>query len=298
MISLHFFPGNKVSAEATAYLLDIPTYPVTIHSFPDGENRIQVEPVQGTVILFCSLDNPNEKLISLAFAVSAFKASGASRIVLVAPYLCYMRQDVAFNEGEAVSQRVIGTFLSTHFDRVITVDPHLHRIKDLQIIFENCKAESLSATSIIADALSLEVYTQETVFVGPDKESEQWVGEIANQLALPYIVGDKTRLGDRKVSILLPKEVNIGGVNAIIVDDMISSGMTIARCAEALYRSGAKDVQVVTVHALCSDEDVAGMIKAGISRIRSSDSVSHPTNAISLAPLLANALKEEVKNDS
>lgn len=294
MLSLHYLPGNEKPSIALAGLLDIPIYPVEIHTFPDGESRVQIKPITGTALLFCTLDNPDGKLVSLTFAAHALRQNGAKRIVLIVPYLCYMRQDIAFQEGEAISQRIFGEFLSPFFERVVTVDPHLHRIDDLQEVFgEACKAQSYSATGIIADALASEVYTERTVFVGPDSESAQWVGKIADQLMLPYIVGEKIRLGDRQVSITLPNAGIVKDARAIIVDDMISSGITICRCAEALIRAGATDVQVVTVHALCGDEDVATMMRAGVSRLCSTDSIHHPTNTISLAPLLAAALEEE-----
>lgn len=296
MLSLHYLPGNKDTAQDLAAQLDIPVYPVEIHTFPDGESRVQVTPTPGTALLFATLNNPNDKLITLSFAATALRETGSDRLVLIAPYLCYMRQDMAFESGDAVSQRIIGSYLSRYFDAVFTVDPHLHRISDLQSIFNGCSATSLSAGGLLATVLAGEVYTELTLLVGPDDESEQWVRAIADQLYLPFIVGEKVRLGDRNVAVTLPKTAKIAGVNAIIIDDMISSGMTICRCAEALKRAGAQDVQAVTVHALCNDEDVAAMMQAGISRIRSTDSIHHVTNAISLTPLLVEALKEEIKN--
>ncbi|MEH6405177.1 MAG: ribose-phosphate diphosphokinase [Sneathiella sp.] len=292
--TFHFFPENRTAALALCQRLNIPAYPIEVHKFPDGESRIQIHPTKGTAIVYMSLDNPNEKLVHLAFAANALRESGVQRIILVSPYLCYMRQDRAFHPGEAISQQVIGSFLSTYFDRFITVDPHLHRISVLQSVFPECLAESLSAAQPISDALSYLSEDKNIVFVGPDEESAQWVGAIANSLAKPFIVAKKQRRGDRNISVALPEHVDFRNVHAIIIDDVISSGATICRCAEMLLLAGAKTVEAVAVHILCKNEDLIAMKNSGVSRILSTDSIGHETNCIPLASLLAAALKEEV----
>ena len=110
----------------------MPFHEIAIHAFPDGEMRVTVGPASATTIIYASLDRPNDKLIALMFAAEALRRGGAKRLVLVAPYLCYMRQDTAFHEGEAISQKVIGPFLARYIDRVITVDAHLHRTPDIE----------------------------------------------------------------------------------------------------------------------------------------------------------------------
>ncbi|MCZ4328253.1 ribose-phosphate pyrophosphokinase-like domain-containing protein, partial [Brachybacterium paraconglomeratum] len=82
--------------------------------------------------LYRSLDQPNEKLVELLLAARTARTLGAPHLTLVAPYLPYMRQDIAFSPGEAVSQRIVGPFLASLVDAVITVDPHLHRVASLR----------------------------------------------------------------------------------------------------------------------------------------------------------------------
>jgi ribose-phosphate pyrophosphokinase len=137
--------------------------------------------------------------------------------------------------------------------------------------------------------------SDEIVLVGPDSESRQWVEQIAAPLAVPALIGRKIRDGDRKVRIDIPGEEQVNGCTAYMVDDMVSSGVTSATCAKKLIEAGAKRVEVVVVHALCSAGDLAMMQSAGIARLRSTDSVIHPTNAISLSPLLADALTDEIR---
>ena len=105
---------------------------VDIHRFPDGESRLALPPaLPEAVLLFRSLHDPNAKLTELLIAAGGARALGARQLALVAPYLCYMRQDKAFVPGQPVSQRIIGALLAQHFEAVLTVDPHLHRVATL-----------------------------------------------------------------------------------------------------------------------------------------------------------------------
>ncbi|MCJ9428820.1 ribose-phosphate diphosphokinase [Kordiimonas marina] len=292
--TLHIMPGNEKTGQALADALGCAHAFVDVHRFPDGESLIRVKPGQGTALLFATLDHPNAKLVELVLAAEALKANGASRVVLVAPYLCYMRQDMAFHEGEAVSQRIIGAMLARHIDRIITVDPHLHRVSSLSEVFPGIEADSLSATGLIADAIGAVPDFSGALLVGPDGESMQWVRSVAEKAGLDFIVATKERSGDRKVDVTLPEAGKAEGRTAIIVDDIISSGMTMRRCAALLEAAGASSVAAYTVHALCSPEDLEGLKASGIQTVASSDSIHHLTNAYTLTPLLADALRKEV----
>ena len=90
---------------------------IDVHRFPDGESKITMPPALAGHLVFCrSLDHPNDKLIELLLAARTARASGATTLTLVAPYLCYMRQDIAFHPGEAISQRIVGRMLADMFD--------------------------------------------------------------------------------------------------------------------------------------------------------------------------------------
>jgi ribose-phosphate pyrophosphokinase len=292
-IAVHAMPGSADCAANLADLLEIPCVDVAVHYFPDGESLVNAGTLAKTAILYCSLDRPNSKLVNLALAAAALRDQGVGRLILVAPYLCYMRQDTAFHPGEAVSQRVIGPWLAQNFDRIVTVDPHLHRISDIAEALPGTEAHALSAAPLLAELIRHDEGAGDIVLVGPDSESRQWVEQIAVPLAVPALIGAKIRDGDRKVSIDIGDVEQVDGRTAYIVDDMVSSGMTLATCAERLIEAGARRVEVVVVHALCSADDLAMMEAAGVARLRSTDSVIHPTNAISLSPLLVDALISE-----
>ena len=123
------FSDYESQGRRLADALGMPFALVAIHRFPDGESKVTLpSPLPERVVLCRSLDAPNDKLIELMLCAETARAMGAKRVALVAPYLCYMRQDIAFHPGEAVSQKIVGKFLAGLFDAVITVDPHLHRI--------------------------------------------------------------------------------------------------------------------------------------------------------------------------
>lgn len=291
---LFAMPGFAECAGRLAALSGISCKGVDIHSFPDGESLVTVGNSADTAILYCSLDRPNTKLVELMLAAAALRDQGVERLILIAPYLCYMRQDTAFHAGEAVSQRVIGDWLAGLFDRIITVDPHLHRTPDIKDVFPGAEADALSATSTLARLIRGDNCSEDFVLVGPDGESRQWVQQIAALLSVPMLIGDKVRDGDRRVRIHIPHREQVSGRIAYVVDDVVSSGVTLATSAELLIEAGASRVEVIVVHALCGPDDLTHMKNAGIDRLRSTDSVLHPTNAVSLAPLLAGALENEV----
>jgi len=293
--TLHVYPGQEGPARLLAEKLGVAMHRITIHTFPDGESLLRVQPVAGTVLLYASLDHPNDKLIHILQAAQALRHGGASRVVLVCPYLCYMRQDMAFHEGEAVTQKLLGPLLGPSFDRIVTVDPHLHRVSSLTDVFPGHEADALSAAALIGEAVAEDAALNGAVLVGPDGESQQWVARAALASGLDFIIATKERFGDRDVRVSLPDATLAAGRPAVIIDDLISSGATMQACARLLLGAGATHVEAMAVHAVCSAADLLRLREVGISRVRSCDSIIHETNAIALAPLLAGALTRETR---
>ena len=191
-----------------------------------------------------------------------------------------------------MSQKIIGRLLDEAFDFVVTVDPHLHRTHDFAEIV--AKGIAVSAVSAFAELLRSEGIGSDTVILGPDTESEIQAGRLAGPLGLSHMAGEKRRAGDRRVEIALPDPGLVKSRPVILFDDMVSTGATLCQCAKAAWAAGAASVEALTVHALFGEEDKAAFKEAGIARIRSSDSLPHPTNAVSLAPLIAEALAPEI----
>ena len=266
---------------------------IDTHRFPDGETLIEAAPLSrakgGIVAIYRSLDDPNAKLTELMLAANAVRSLGAVKVILIAPYLPYMRQDRAFASGQAVSQAVLGRFLSAHFDAIVTIEPHLHRTHSLRGVFAEIPAIAIGAGRAIA-AHMRETATVPTIVVGPDEESESLVREVVDVLGVSWFTAKKARSGDTEVSIVLPADLDIAGHPVVIVDDIVSSGATVMAVAKALKMAGARTITAYAVHAL-SDQRVAFLIRlAGVSKIRSTSSVPHPTNAISITDMICAAL--------
>ena len=148
------FPESYEQARELAELAGISYADIEIHKFPDGESKVTLPAhlikTCKHIIIYRSLDHPNEKLIELLLAAEGIKRIGGIKLTLIAPYLSYMRQDKAFNPGEVISQKVIGKFLAERFDAVITVDSHLHRIDKLSQAIPAKLALNLTATEPMA----------------------------------------------------------------------------------------------------------------------------------------------------
>jgi ribose-phosphate pyrophosphokinase len=296
--AIQWLPASAEIGRQLVERLGVPGHEIALHRFPDGELRVTVGPAAPTTIICCSLNDPNEKLIALLFAAEALRRGGARRLVLVAPYLGYLRQDAAFHAGEAISQRAIGDLLAKTFDRVITVEAHLHRTTTLNRVFPGIEADNLTATSVIESMLRADTLDSTTLVVGPDTESRPWVSDLANRLGLAHAVGEKIRRGDRSVQIVLSDSARLLHRPVILVDDIVSSGGTLIVCAEALASSGVSSIDAVVIHALFRPELLNEFSRAGIRSLRSTNSVPHPTNAIALDHILAEALRREVVGTS
>jgi ribose-phosphate pyrophosphokinase len=126
--------------------------------------------------------------------------------------------------------------------------------------------------------------------VGPDEESAPWIRSIADSAQLPYVVGKKQRLGDRRVEIEFPELP--ARSRAVIVDDIASSGGTLAVAARTLRRKGIAIVDAAVVHAIFAPRALSRIRAAGIRTLVSCDTIPHVTNAIRTLPLLTAALQE------
>lgn len=283
------FPDYVAPAQRLAKRLGRPYAGIDIHTFPDGESRVRVPTSLPKEIIFCrSLNQPNNKLIELLLACEAAREHGAQHITLVAPYFCYLRQDIEFSPGEAVSARTVGHIVAQYVDRVLTVDPHLHRITTLAEAVPARSALALSAAPLLAEFIADQF--DDPLLIGPDAESVQWVKELAIPRDWQFGVAQKQRHGDATVEIELP-DIAMTNRHVVMIDDMISTGHTIAQTAIAIQRRGAASIACIVTHGLFVGDALAKLYAAGLTKVWSTDSVPHETNAVDLAPLIANALR-------
>lgn len=285
---LLYFEDELNSATRLAQAADLPAIMVERHRFPDGEIKLRLpETLPAQLVIFRTLNAPNDKLIELLLAAQTARTLGTTHLTLVAPYLAYMRQDMAFRPGEAISQRIVGKFLAGLFDAVITVDPHLHRVATLQQAVPLTHAIVLSGAPMLSDWIAAR--RQNPLLIGPDEESAQWVAMAAARHGFDHAVCRKVRRGDRDVEVALP-DVALTGRQVVLLDDVASTGHSVARAAHLLLAAGAVSVDVAVTHALFADDALQVMQNAGIGEVWSTDCVAHPSNAVSMAGALAAAL--------
>lgn len=258
--------------------------------FPDGESYVRLlsSVRERDVVLLCTLDRPDTKALALLFAADKAREMGARRVGLVAPYLAYMRQDKAFNEGEAVTSVTFARLLSRTFDALITVDPHLHRHSDLGAVY-SIPAIAVQAAPAIAGWIRQEV--PNPVLVGPDEESGQWVEEIAGLAGARYAVLRKERRGDYDVSISAANLPDLSNLTPVIIDDIASSARTMIEAVHILREAAAAAPIAIVVHPILAGDAFGKLQAAGTGRIVSTDTIAHPSNAISVVPQIAAALK-------
>lgn len=284
---LHF-EDEAAGAARIAAAAGMAHAPIACHRFPDGELKLRLPAaLPPHVALLRSLAQPNEKLVELLLAAQTARTLGAARLTLLAPYLAYMRQDMAFTPGEAVSQRIVGRFLAGLFDAVITVDPHLHRVATLEEAVPVPRAVVLSGAPLLADLIARQ--RPGALLVGPDEESAQWVAQAAARHGFDHTVCRKIRHGDRQVEIELPA-YDVRGRCVVLLDDVASSGHTLAQAARGLLAAGAASVDVAVTHALFAGDAGQLLWDAGVRQVWSTDCIAHPSNAVSMAPALAAAL--------
>lgn len=288
---LHF-DDEAALAEALAEALGWQAEALRCHRFPDGEFRLNLPPqLPPQVVLLRGLQQPNEKLAQLLIAAPAARELGARRLILVAPYLAYMRQDMAFTPGEAVSQRHVGAALAAWFDAVVTLDPHLHRVASLDAVLPGRRGVALSAAPALGRYIAGRV--PGALLLGPDEEAAQWVQAAAGPLGLDHAVCLKQRRGDHDVSVATPG-VDLQGRAVVLLDDVASTGRTLVAAAEVARSGGAASVDVAVTHALFVGDALAQLREAGVRHIWSTDAVPHESNCVPVAPLLAQGVRSLV----
>jgi ribose-phosphate pyrophosphokinase len=250
-----------------------------LHQFPDEETGIQIlsDVKDREIILITGLEHPNNKLVSLLFTARTAYDLGAKKIGLVMPYLPYMRQDAQFKKGEGITSQYFAAILSNHFDWLVTMDPHLHRYRSLNEIYM-IPTFALHATIPISQWIKKHVY--KPLLIGPDKESEQWVTDIANHTHAPFVILQKNRIGDTAVTVSIAQIEKYSDHTPVLIDDIISTAKTMIETIKQLKSKNAQPVICLAVHAIFSGTAYSDLLAAGASQVVTCNTVAHTSNKI------------------
>lgn len=186
MMSPLLLPLGHTPALAAGLVAALPAEMGAIEQrrFPDGERYVRLlNAVDGRdVVLLADLCPPDDRLLAVLFAADAARELGARSVGVVLPYLPYMRQDVRFKAGEAITSVTFARLLSARLDWLVTIDPHLHRHPTLASIY-SIPTATLAAAPLLGAWIAAEV--EAPVLIGPDSESAQWVSAIAETIGAP-----------------------------------------------------------------------------------------------------------------
>jgi ribose-phosphate pyrophosphokinase len=272
--------------------LQQPLLRTTYKRFPDDEFYVRVlDEIGGEEIVIVQTAYPDPKIVEMLIIQDAVHDAGAKKITVVLPYFGYMRQDKKFEEGEAISARAVAEHISMHADQVITVDPHKEHI----LKFFTVPAYSCSAVSTIAAHLK----EKHIDFVlAPDKGARERARAAAALINCEYDYLEKTRIDGTTVKIT-PKELDARGKHVAIIDDIISTGGTMANSIKELKKQGAKTVSVACTHGLFIGGAKEKLLSANCDEIISTDTIETEFSKVSAADCIAETLlktAQHIKN--
>ena len=259
--------------------------------FPDKETnlRFRIDVKGKNLFIVRSLDDPDRKIVEILLAAQAARELGAKKIVLVAPYLCYMRQDKRFRPGQAISSRAIAMLVNSFFDGMITVDPHLHRYKSLNEIFKK-NPKRLTAIVPIAEFIKKEI--KNPFIFGPDSESYQWARTAAEIVKCDVDVLNKHRYSSDTVRIKLREKLDLSNKSAVIIDDVISTGHTVMEVVKDLKAIGAKKIYCICTHGIFAEDSLKKIEKLG-AKAFSTNTISNRVSKIDVSGLIAEEILKE-----
>jgi len=204
---------------------------------------------------------------------------------LVLPYMAYARQDKRFKAGEPVSSRVIARALSQGVSDVITVNIHEKKVLKTFTV----PARNISLAGDIGSYIKTLGLTRPLI-LAPDEGAMVFAKQVASAGGWDSDHLEKTRLSGIEVK-MAPKKLSAQSRSVVIVDDIISTGGTIATATGMLYRQGAKDVFTACVHGVFTGGAYARLMATGIRDVVCSDTIERSCSRISAADQITRALR-------
>lgn len=271
-------------AAALAAATGEPLAHVEFERFPDGELMGTVPDFDADRAVVVASTDSSDAHIELLQLQDAVREAGAEEVTTVLPYMGYARQDEAFEPGEPVSVRAMARAISTGTDRVLTVNPHEPDVTEHFTV----PAETIDAAGRLADPLPADL--TDPVFCSPDEGAI----DIAATVRDAYGRGEtdyfqKTRLSGSEVEIE-PNDTDVASRDVVLTDDIIATGSTMAESVAVLDERGAARVFVTCVHPMLAANAHTKLARAGVESIYGTDTIERPVSAVSVAPVVADAL--------
>lgn len=256
--------------------------------FPDGESKITLKGVpKGKAVVIQSIYPPVDSNLIRALALVSQARKTSSQVFVVIPYLGYARQDRAFLPGEIITMDLVAKmFKAAGASKIIVVDIHsMIALDHLQI-----PAENVSAVGELANYFK-KLKLKDPLVVSPDKGGIERARNFANLLGTDFIALDKHR--DRKTGEVIIKTTDhheVKGRDLILVDDMISTGGSIIKAAQYLKKQKCGKIYAACTHALLITDAEKKIIKAGVTRIVSTNTIPCKTNVVDISSIIVKAL--------
>ena len=277
--------ASKTVAEDLSKELKIPLANTISKRFPDEEFYMRIlDNISGKHVIIVQTTYPDPNIIELFLLQNAAVEAGAKEISVVIPYFGYARQDTKFQDGEPISAKAMANLISLNADRVITVDPHKEHILD----FFSTSAFSCSAISEIAKYLKDKNID---MILAPDKGALDRTKQASKIIDCDFDYMEKTRIDGTTVEIK-PKKLNVQNKNVAIIDDIISTGGTMAKSIQQLKKDGAKNVFVACTHGLFAGDAVKKLVSAGCFEIISTDTIQSDFSKVKIAPCISPFFKK------
>ena len=272
--------ASKTVAEDLSKKLGAPLAGTISRRFPDDEFYVRVmDDISGEHVIIVQTTYPDPNIVELFLLQNAVKESGAKEISVVIPYFGYARQDTKFENGEPISAKAMAGLIGLNADRVITVDPHKEHI----LKFFSTSAFSCSAVPELAKYLKKKDID---MVLAPDKGALDRAKKASEIIGCDFDYMEKTRIDGETIEIK-PKKLDAQNKNAAIIDDIISTGGTMAKSIQELKKNGAKNVFVACTHGLFAGDAVKKLNSAGCNEIISTDTVQGKFSKVKIAPCIS-----------
>ena len=271
---------------------------IEVKRFPDGERYVRIhDDVKGqdVAVVQSLYRTPDEYIFEYLLIVDTLHDMGANSVIGVTPYLAYARQDSRFYPGEALSSAAVAKlFESAGTTSILTIDCHLHRLGDVSKVFK-IPARNLSAMPTLGKYARDVLRPKNPIVVGPDEEADQWAGTVAKELNTEHTTFTKRRIrkeGETKSSLEMDTgSMELKGRDVVFADDIISTGGTIVQAAKAAKKEGARRMFVLCTHPVLADAALKKVKAAGVVKVVGTDTIPSPISTVSVAPVIADALK-------